>query len=522
LTKHGYIYITANNDDGDLAFLIGQKLKKSFSSNKVVTQDELVSITEGSREGHFANSVDRISLMLLIINGKWAPGNRVAIEVAIAVKRNIPVIPVLVGNTKAPPYKNLPYEIGEFFRVEDPSIDREVFNTSIYYLKMRVESVLYGRPKVKHDRRTFSRLALIITLVIAVCGALLLLLPSDNRGREGRPLTLDFGRWESAGNKMNDSLEHLRQKIDSAIASAKRINVSDTAIDFLSKRLFVVKNQILDIREGNSAILGYSYPRRIKRKEIGHINVYVEIESSPQEVRQKIKMTIERQTADSAEREVYETFTENVIVYDSLDIELIDPQNLFSPGKVHTYNKQKINKTSGNKWEWTISTSTDKNEGQLILKVEARTPTHDLVPFDAKYINIKILIDNDSFLRRAWIYIIDNPGVILGALGTILVTILGYFWKRRFDSKKEEKEKVSETAPTNTSDVKNIENNAPQALSPSNPTKPEFHTGQIVQHKFNMEKLKVEEYLTEDLVRCSLISTGDTKDYLQKDLEKLA
>jgi hypothetical protein len=70
--------------------------------------------------------------------------------------------------------------------------------------------------------------------------------------------------------------------------------------------------------------------------------------------------------------------------------------------------------------------------GILVLKVDAEKPGGGIENLAPRSIPIKIDIDANIF-RSVWIYMGDNPGVVLTA---ILIPLVAYFGKRYFDGKK--------------------------------------------------------------------------------------
>ena len=182
-----------------------------------------------------------------------------------------------------------------------------------------------------------------------------------------------------------------------------------------------------------SATLGYSYPVKMYRGEAKNINVYVLIRNQESRIRDTLKAIVNEQSPDDDDS-VTINIT-NVIWYKTLSITLLDPAGDFTIMPVHNLDKQTIDTIDGNKWRWSIKTTTDKKITEMILKVVAEKEDGTIDHFDDRTIHIQIQIDR-NIIRRFINYLTDNPAVSVPILVS-LFGFLGWYIKRRYDKGKE-------------------------------------------------------------------------------------
>jgi hypothetical protein len=98
------------------------RLRQEFGKGNVFMDFDSIPYGIDFRE-HIRQSVQRAQLLVVVIGPKWAggnekadrridePGDFVRLEIAEALKRGIPVIPVLINNTPMPSAESLPSEL---------------------------------------------------------------------------------------------------------------------------------------------------------------------------------------------------------------------------------------------------------------------------------------------------------------------------------------------------------------------------------------------------------------------------
>ena len=186
-------------------------------------------------------------------------------------------------------------------------------------------------------------------------------------------------------------------------------------------------------RARKSATLGYSYPVKMYRGESKNINVYVLIRNQESRIRDTLKAIVNEQSSDDDDS-VTINIT-NVIWYKTLSITLLDPAGDFTITPVHHSDKQVIDTIEGNKWRWSLKTTTDKKITEMILKVVAEKEDGAIDHFDDRTIHIQIQIDR-NIIRRFINYLTDNPVVSVPILVS-LFGFLGWYIKRRVEKGKE-------------------------------------------------------------------------------------
>jgi len=184
------------------------------------------------------------------------------------------------------------------------------------------------------------------------------------------------------------------------------------------------------VKKMKSGILGYSYPDHIRRSTSKSINVFLSVVNNQEEIRDTLKKTIVLQQEIVEMEDTIHLETTAVILYKYLTVTLVDPDTVFRVTQIHNKNRQLIDTLHGNKWRWNISTNSDRSSGLLILKIVSEGPNEVL---DDRNLNIHIDINNSSLFRRIWIYLLDNPAIIVTV---ILIPVIAFFAKRWLDRKK--------------------------------------------------------------------------------------
>ena len=186
---------------------------------------------------------------------------------------------------------------------------------------------------------------------------------------------------------------------------------------------------------GKSATLGYSYFPEMSRGEIRDVNVYVSVKNPSSRIRDTLQVIVNEQNPSPSSREDTSViYTINVMVYEALDISLVDPAKDFTITAIHPSDRQVIDTVDGNRWHWTISTTTDKKTARLVLKVIAEKPGGIKDKFEDKTIPINVKISG-NIVRTFFNYLTDNPKVSIPILVS-LFGFLGWYIKYRLDKKK--------------------------------------------------------------------------------------
>jgi TIR domain len=111
------------NDSAYIAAMVNEKVQHHFGPNSVFFDIDAIPLGVDFRK-HIGDAVGQCDVLLLIIGDHWMeqsddrghrrlddPGDYVRIEIESALKRNIPVIPVLVGEAMMPSPNDLPAPI---------------------------------------------------------------------------------------------------------------------------------------------------------------------------------------------------------------------------------------------------------------------------------------------------------------------------------------------------------------------------------------------------------------------------
>lgn len=115
------IFISYRRDDAAyVANILADRLRTTFGDDAVFIDIDTIPYGIDFRE-HIRNAVAKCDVLLAIIGAEWQghdaatgsrriddPGDFVRIEIEAAIGRNIPVIPVLIDNTKMPSATDLP------------------------------------------------------------------------------------------------------------------------------------------------------------------------------------------------------------------------------------------------------------------------------------------------------------------------------------------------------------------------------------------------------------------------------
>jgi hypothetical protein len=198
------IFISYRRDDSTgHAGRIHERLASVFGSSSVFM--DLDDIQPGTNFiGAIENSVQASDFVVVLIGKQWlnltdATGRRridderdfVHAEIAQALERNIPIIPVLLSNIVMPSEKDLPPRLKPLARFQAMSLSDERWDFDINRLVTILE-----KGEKPGSRRQFIRIAVIVLALVAAAIVALVLAGSrapDVSGRWSSTVTYDFG-----------------------------------------------------------------------------------------------------------------------------------------------------------------------------------------------------------------------------------------------------------------------------------------------------------------------------------------
>lgn len=177
--------------------------------------------------------------------------------------------------------------------------------------------------------------------------------------------------------------------------------------------------------KARSGVLGYSYFKSMRQNETRNINAYVTIINSSTWVIDTLK-EITSEILPERKSDTSSIFTENIVLFKSLNIDLLDPNSDFVIKPVHENSRQVIDSLAGNFWTWAITPKTNKAKSRLILRVVAERPDGSQQVFRAKEIPINISLDR-GLLRTVYLWLYNNPEK---TLVLILIPLAALFWRK--------------------------------------------------------------------------------------------
>ncbi|MCW3091743.1 MAG: OmpA family protein [Ferruginibacter sp.] len=192
-----------------------------------------------------------------------------------------------------------------------------------------------------------------------------------------------------------------------------------------------------------NASIAYSYFKRIRYKETKDIRVLLKLNTSRPMVEAALNtMETEQQAEIVKESDTNVVKSLTIRGYDSIYISLEYDTADFVVTPVLTEEAQLLDSVNGNSWHWQVKAITEKPTSKIIIKVIAKDTAKGSTQKDERQIAVTILIDNLSGLRKAWIWIIENPQY---SIPSIIVPLIAFLFSRR--KKKEEKEEEKEKPP---------------------------------------------------------------------------
>lgn len=172
-------------------------------------------------------------------------------------------------------------------------------------------------------------------------------------------------------------------------------------------------------------ILGYSYFKNMRQNETRKIFAYLDIINSTSKIVDTLK-EINSDIQPERENDTASVFTENMLLYKFIKVDLIDPDNDFVIKQIHDSSKQEIYDEGGNNWSWAVTPKTKKIHTRLTLRVSAEKPKGDHDIFKSKDIPIDITVDPNIF-RSIYMWLYDNPDK---TLAVVIIPLVVFFRKQ--------------------------------------------------------------------------------------------
>jgi hypothetical protein len=179
----GRIFISYRRGDASAeARSIYERLERSFGSKRLFMDRE--SITKGHDFGVvLTETLARCAVMLVIMGRNWLsarddtggrklddPNDFVRLEIAAALKRNIPVIPVRLERARMPKADELPDDLKPLAMRQAAIVTHENFSGDMGRIERDLQLLLNSKPVFKSLARR------VIPLLIAICIAVFLIL----------------------------------------------------------------------------------------------------------------------------------------------------------------------------------------------------------------------------------------------------------------------------------------------------------------------------------------------------------
>jgi hypothetical protein len=161
-TGRQQIFISYRREDDGWALSITQALRSHFGDDRVFQDVDGIDAGTDFVE-RIEQALDESGAMLAIVGRNWMqlgpsgdggikdPNDFVRLEIATALGKGVPIIPVRLGDAAMPSHRELPDEIAKFGRLEAARLDRDYYKEGIGALTRRLESLI-GKPAPK--RRT--------------------------------------------------------------------------------------------------------------------------------------------------------------------------------------------------------------------------------------------------------------------------------------------------------------------------------------------------------------------------------
>jgi hypothetical protein len=163
------IFVSYRREDTDgYAGRIGDLLSQRFGAERIFVDVEILPGKE--YPAVIQNELDSCDVLLAVIGPKWttatdADGKRrlddsddwVRREINVALRRHIPVVPVLVGNAKLPSVGELPCDLQPLVLQEAYAVTPQGFREKVNQLGMQLEQIMNDeatkRASIERERR---------------------------------------------------------------------------------------------------------------------------------------------------------------------------------------------------------------------------------------------------------------------------------------------------------------------------------------------------------------------------------
>ena len=185
--------------------------------------------------------------------------------------------------------------------------------------------------------------------------------------------------------------------------------------------------------EPKTGVLGYSYFKKMRRKDTRFIHAFISINHPESKVWDTLRQLNKEDQIENGKDTSTIITKADIRLYSYVKITIINLDSAFHIQAFQDTAKQKIDMVSGNHWEWAVTAETNQPQGILVLKIEAETPSGGTVNLGTRSIPISIEIER-TLPRKIWNYMNDNPGWVLAA---ILIPLISFFGKRYFDRKRQ-------------------------------------------------------------------------------------
>ncbi|MDB5232998.1 MAG: hypothetical protein JWN76_3803 [Chitinophagaceae bacterium] len=183
--------------------------------------------------------------------------------------------------------------------------------------------------------------------------------------------------------------------------------------------------------EKKSAVLGYSFFKRMRQHETRNVFVYIKINHSSSEIKSQLQ-ELNTDTPPERKDDTATILTKNMLLYNNVTAELIqgeDDDFVIKP--LHNKAQQELDSVNGNKWQWAVTPKTNKRHARLIIKIDAQRSSGSNEPIVTQTVAVDITLDNIFDITWRWLH--DNPEK---TLVLILIPVAAYFGKKIFDKRK--------------------------------------------------------------------------------------
>ena len=177
-----------------------------------------------------------------------------------------------------------------------------------------------------------------------------------------------------------------------------------------------------------SAALSISFPYVMKQQETRDLRVFMSIKFPEAQIKAQMEKIQRSEMAFSDIKSKDTIITRIIELYKNVSVKIMyDPKDLeITPIKGNE--KQLVDSINGNYWYWHVKAISDKPAVLVTVSINAERFAGDSDDLTVTNIPIKIGIDNITGLRKAWNWVISNPGY---SIPSILVPFILFLFKRR-------------------------------------------------------------------------------------------